>query len=113
MPEITKSIHSRSGESTRPDLSPEQEAEICRLDADLILSLRHKLDQAPPGPQSERAWDEYVKATSVSITEAAIMIGRPPVQLKELASRGSIKAFQHRNRWRIWLAHLEACRPAP
>ncbi len=108
MSQITKSIYSRSGESIRPDLTIEQEAEFCGLDSDTVLSLRYKLDQAPPGPRSERAWDEYVKATSVSITEAAIMIGRPPAQLKEMASRGSIKAFQHRNRYRIWLANLDA-----
>ena len=113
MSKITKSIYSRSGESTRPDLSPEQEAEICGMDLGQILALRQALDRAYSGPEFERAWDKYVKATSVSITEAAIMIGRPPAQLKEMASRGSIKAFQHRNRYRIWLANLDACRPAP
>ena len=106
MPEITKSIHSRSGESTRPDLSPEQEAEICGLDRVRVLYLRQRLHQAHPGPASERAWDDYVKVTSVTLTEAAIMLGLPPVQMLHRAHQGSIKAFQHRNRWRMWMAHL-------
>ena len=106
MPEITKSIHSRSGESTRPDLSPEQEAEICGMDLGQIFVLRQALDRAYSGPEFERAWDKYVKATSVSLTEAAIILGRSPVQLKSLANQGSLRAFQHRNRWRMWLAYL-------
>ncbi len=106
MPEFTKSIHSRSGESTRPDLTPEQEAEICGLDRGQILVLRQRLAEAWPGPQSERAWDNYVKATSITLAEAAIMLGLPPVQMSHRARQGSIKAFQHRNRWRMWMAHL-------
>ena len=106
MSEITKSIHSRSGESTRPDLSPEQEAEICGMDLGQILALRQALDRDYSGPQFERDWDKYVKATSVALTEAAIMLGRPPVQLKDSANRGAIRAFHHRNRWRMWLADL-------
>ncbi len=107
MPKTTKSIYSRSGETTRPDLSPEQEAEICRLDPVRILYLRHRLDKAHPGPESERAWDEYVKETSVTLTEAAIMLGIQPVQMSHRAHQGSIKAFQHRNRLRMWMAHLQ------
>ena len=106
MPEITKSIHSRSGESTRPDLTPEQEAEICGLDPGRVFYLRQRLDQAHPGPASERAWDDYVKATSVTLTEAAIMLGIQPVQMSYRARQGLIKAFQHRTRWRMWMAHL-------
>ncbi len=106
MPKTTKSIHSRSGESTRPDLTPEQEAEICGLDPVRVRYLRLRLDLARPGPESERAWDDYVKATSITLAEAAIMLGLPPVQISHRARQGSIKAFQHRNRWRMWMAHL-------
>ena len=106
MPKLTKSIQSRSGESTRPDLSTEQEAKICGLDRARVFYLRQRLDEAHPGPASERAWDNYVKATSVTLTEAAIMLGTQPVQMSHRARQGSIKAFQHRNRWRMWLAEL-------
>ena len=106
MPNTTKSIHSRSAEATRPDLTPEQEAEICGLAPGRVLYLRQRLDQAHPGPASERAWDEYVKATSVTLAEAAIILGIPPVQMLHRAQQGMITAFQHRNRWRMWLAHL-------
>ena len=98
--------HVVMGESTRPDLSPEQEAEICGLDPDRISYLRYRLDQAHPGPEFERAWDDYVKATSVTLAEAAIMLGLQPVQMSHRARQGLIKAFQHRNRWRMWLADL-------
>ena len=67
MPNTTKSIHSRSAEATRPDLTPEQEAEICGLAPGRVLYLRQRLDQAHPGPEYERAWDEYIKATSVTL----------------------------------------------
>ena len=106
MPDIIKSFHGRSGESTRPDLTPEQEAEICGLDRGQILLLRQRLAEAWPGPASERAWDNYVKATSITLAEAAIMLGLPPVQMSHRARQGMIKAFQHRNRWRMWMAHL-------
>ena len=106
MPDITKSIHGRSGESTRPDLTPKQESEICGLDLGQILVLRQRLDEAWPGPEFERARDNYVKATSITLAEAAIMLGLPPVQMSHRARQGSIKAFQHRNRWCMWMAHL-------
>lgn len=106
MAKTTKSIHGRSAESTRPDLTPEQEAEICGLDPDRVRYLRHRLDQAHPGPQYEIALDNYVKATSITLAEAAIMLGLPPVQMSHRARQGSIRAFIHRNRWRMWMAHL-------
>ena len=43
----------RSGESTRPDLTPKQESEICGLDLGQILVLRQRLDEAWPGPEFE------------------------------------------------------------
>ena len=107
MSKTTKSIHSRSAEATRPDLSPEQEAEICGLSLTQVLVLRQALEEAWPGPEYERAWDNIVKAMSVTLTEAAIMLGLPPVQLSHRARQGSIRAFQHRNRWRMWMAHLQ------
>jgi len=106
MAKTTKSIHGRSAESTRPDLTPEQEAEICGLDLVQLLVLRQRLAEAWPGPDYERALDNYVKATSVTLNEAAIMLGLPPVQMSHRARQGSIRAFIHRNRWRMWMAHL-------
>ncbi len=106
MSKTIKSIHSRSGEATRPDLTPEQEAEICGLTLTQIMMLRQAMERASPGPASERAWDNYVKATSVTLTEAAIMLGIQPVQMSYRARQGLIKAFQHRTRWRMWMAHL-------
>ena len=106
MPKTIKSIHSRSGEATRPDLTQEQEAEICELTLTQVMMLRQAMERAWPGPESERAWNNYVKATSVTLTEAAIILKLQPVQLRHRALLGSIKAFQHRNRWRMWLAHL-------
>lgn len=106
MSEIIQSIHSRSGESTRPDLTQEQEAEICGLTLTQVMVLWQAMERALPGPTSEIAWNNYVKATSVTLAEAAVMLGIQPVQMSHRARQGSIKAFQHRNRWRMWMAHL-------
>ena len=103
MSETTKSIHSRSGEATRPDLPPKREAEICGLSLAQILELRQALEDARPGPEYERAWDNYVKATSVPVTDAAIMVGCRPADWSKLAHYSLIPVFKHRERWRMWM----------
>ncbi len=106
MDESTKSVYSRTAELTRPDLSLEEEAEICGIDKDKLYFLRYNLEHAPPGSRHEAALNRYAKATSVTLAEAAVMLGRPPVRLETQVRRGSIPAFKHRNRWRIWMADL-------
>ena len=45
MPKTIKSIHSRSGEATRPDLTQEQEAEICELTLTQVMMLRQAMER--------------------------------------------------------------------
>ncbi len=106
MAKPTKYIDRRIGEITRPDISPEQEAEICGLSPAEVRILRQRLEEANPGPEYERAWDDCVRFLSVNVSAVATALGLPPVQVLHRARQGSMRAFQHHNRWHMWKAHL-------
>ncbi len=106
MAKPTKYIDRRIGEITRPDISPEQEAEICGLSVAEVRILRQRLEEAHPGPEYERAWDDCVRFLSVALYEAGTVLGLAPVQMMHRARQGQIRAFQHHNRWRMWKAHV-------
>ncbi len=106
MAKPTKYMDRRIFEISRPDLSPEQEAEICGLSPTEVRILLQRLEEAPPGPESEKARDDCVKFLSVALYEAGTALGLAPVQMTHRARQGLIRAFQHHNRWRIWKAHV-------
>ncbi len=107
MSKLTKSHLSRSGELTRPDITLEEEAEICGMDVHQVRQWREALDEVSPGSDYERLWDSYVKLTSITVDEAAVMSSCPPEIFKKLIDRGVYKYFIHRGRRRIWLADFE------
>ena len=106
MPKSTKCFHRHISEITRPKLSPEKEAEICGLRPTEVQTLLQRLEEAPPGPEYQKAWDDCVQIMSVPLSEAATALRIAPVQMSHRVRQGSIRAFQHRSRWRMWTAHL-------
>ncbi len=88
---------------TRPDLSPEQEAELSGQSVDKMLALRQALDDANGGDQRDQAWDAYVSVLSIPISDAALPLGVSPDHMLKSVRQGWTSAFKHRNRWRIWL----------
>ena len=93
-------------EMTRPDLTPEQEAKLSRLSEDEILLLRQELADTEGSERYFYAWDDLVKALSVPLAEASILLRIPQHNMLKLIRRSWIRAFKHRNRWRIWLYHI-------
>ena len=105
-PDLTKLPYTNLALKTRPKLSLEEETKVCGVDEGDILMAWADLDRNLGRNYHEAACDRYIKLASVSISEAAIELGRPSSQMLPLARQGRIPVFKHRERWRIWKAHL-------
>ena len=90
-------------EMTREDLSAEQEADLSRLSVNEILIIRQALEDTKGSDKYGAAWDAYIKALSIPLTDAAAPLGVPPDRLSKLMRQGWVDAFKHKNRWHIWL----------
>jgi hypothetical protein len=103
MPSNSKPHFHSSAAATRPEISPKEEAEICELPVVRVRMLREKLVTSEPGPRRKEAIDECVKWLSISLQEAAVILGVRP---KDLSARNSPLqgVFQHKGKWRIWMA---------
>ena len=99
----TKVSNAYLAEMTRKDLSPEVEADLSGLSINTILSIRQALEDTKGSDQYDAAWDAYVKALSIPLTDAAGPLGVPPIRLLKLMRLGWVDAFKHKNRWHIWL----------
>ncbi len=99
----TKVSNAYLAEMTRKDLSPEVEADLSGLSINTILSIRQALEDTKGSDQYDAAWNTYVNALSIPLTDAAGPLGVPPDRLLRLMRLGWVDAFKHQNRWRIWL----------
>ena len=107
MNSFSNSTYARTILAMRPDVSPEQEAELSGLSVDEILALRQRLDNASSRVVFDKAWGANVLALSVSLADASNSISIGAAQLANRAGNGSIRAFKHHGRWRIWLSDLK------
>ena len=99
----TKAAFAYLGEMTRPDLSPEQEAELSGLSVNEMLTIRQALDDAKGSDRYDQAWGAYVQVLSIPVSEASVPLNVPPDRMMKLVRKGWVRAFKHQNRWRIWL----------
>jgi hypothetical protein len=111
MPSKSKHQYSSSAESTRPNISPEKEAEYCRLAVSQVRALRERLENSDPGHDHQKALNQCVKMLSMTATEATTLHGgvSPNYVTQWLRSFGGDGFyFQHKGRWRIWTAYVRA-----
>ncbi len=90
-------------EMTREDLSAEQEAELSGLSVNEMVALRQALEDAKRSDRYDNAWDAYVQVLSIPVSEASVPLNVPPDRMMKLVRQGWVRAFKHRNRWRMWL----------
>jgi hypothetical protein len=103
MPSNSRTHYYSSAAATRPEISPEEEAEVCELPVNQVRELHEKLAKSQPGPSRQEAMDDCIKWLSIPIPEAAIILGIPTKDLS-LRNYPIHGAFQHNGKWRIWMA---------
>ena len=92
-----------SAAATRPEISPEEEAEVCELPVNQVRELHDKLETSEPGPSRQKAMGDCINSLRIPLLEAAIILGVPTKDLS-LRNYPIHGAFQHNGKWRIWMA---------
>jgi len=108
MPTKSERHYSSSAEATRPNISPEKEAEYCSLPVHQVRELRKRLEESNSGSNKQKALNDCVRLLSITATEAATIIGMTPSVLTRILRYygGDGFYFQHKGRWRIWTAYV-------